>query len=83
MKQIENSYTILEQLMNEEHIFLNPRISFSMICSWLGADRKEMDALLRTELGLDGNGLLRRLRRSVPERLERKYGIRVGRKSFF
>ncbi|MDO5442968.1 MAG: hypothetical protein Q4G10_04800 [Bacteroidia bacterium] len=83
MKRIEHSYSILEMLLNEEHIFLNPRVSFSMICSWIGSDRSEMDDLLREELGLDGDELLLRLRNSVPDRLERKYSITVGRGPFF
>lgn len=83
MEKIENSYCLLERLLNEEHLFLNPRVSFSMICTWLDADRKEMDGLLREELGIGGDELLRRLRCSVPERLERKYGINVGWGPFF
>lgn len=83
MKQIENSYSLFEQLLNEEHLFLNPRVSFSMICAWLDTDRRGMDELLREDLGIGGDELLRRLRSSVPERIERKYGIRVGRGPFF
>lgn len=83
MEQIENSYRVLEQLLNDEHVFLNPRVSFSMICSWLKTDTKEMDVFLMNELGLGGDELLRRLRGSVPERLERKYGILADRGPFF
>ena len=82
MKLIENSYSILIELLNDEHLFLNPRVSFSMICSWLDVSRREMDMHLHAELGLNGDELLRRLRASVPERLERKYGISVGRRPF-
>ena len=83
MKALDENYSFFEKLMNEERLYLNPGLTFEIICGWLGADAGEMDGLLLQELGLDGEALLKSLRKSFPERLERKYGIRVEADLFF
>ncbi len=83
MKTLDENYSLFEKLMNEERLFLNPGLSFTTICGWLGADAGEMDGLLLQELGLDGEAVLRGMRKTIPERLKRKYGIRVEPDLFF
>lgn len=77
MKTLDEKFNCLEKLLDEEHVFLDPELSFATICGWLEADVGEMDAMLMRELGMDGDILLAGLRKSMPERLERKYGIRI------
>lgn len=83
MKTLEDCYSTLEKLLNEEQVFLNPSLSFKTICQWLGTCPEEMDRLLVSELGLGGDELLRSLRESFPGRLLRKYGINVPKEVFF
>lgn len=77
MKTLDEHYSLLETLLDEEHLFLNPGLSFATVCGWIGADADEMNRKLESELGFDGEGLLAELRKSMPERLERKYGIKA------
>lgn len=83
MNSIDDKYATLERLLCEEQIFLNPGIRFPEICSWLQTKETDMDGLVRRELGLGGEELLRLLRESFPGRLCRKYGINVPVDTFF
>ena len=76
MRTIEENYRLLEQLVDEENIFLDPAFSFGRVCRLLGAVREEMDAKLKAEVGLAGEELFSALRAGFPEHLERKYGLR-------
>ena len=76
MKTMYESYAVLEQLVNEERIYLDPAFSFGRVCRMLGVPRAGMDALLETELGMDGDSLFASLRAALPGRLERKYGLK-------
>ena len=75
MSTIDESYAVLEQLVNVERIFLDPDYPFGRVCWLLGVPRAEMDALLMRELGIDGASLFASLRAALPERLERRYGL--------
>jgi len=75
MSTIDESYAVLEQLVNVEKIFLDPDYPFDRVCRLLGVPRAEMDALLMRELGVDGAALFASLRAALPERLERRYGL--------
>ena len=75
MITIEESYAVLEQLVNVEKIYLDPDYPFDRVCRILGVARAEMDALLMRELGVDGAALFASLRAALPERLERRYGL--------
>ena len=75
MSTIDESYAVLEQLVNVEKIFLDPDYPFDRVCKFLGVPRAEMDALLMRELGVDGAALFASLRAALPERLERRYGL--------
>lgn len=75
MRTVEESYAVLEQLVDEERIYLDPDYPFDRVCRLLGVPRREMDALLLRELGVDGASLFASLRAALPERLKRKYGL--------
>ena len=77
MRTIEENYALLERLVDEERIYLDPSYTFGRVCRLLGARREEMDALLTAELGLGGEALFKALRAAFPERLERKYGLKI------
>ena len=79
MRTFEENYALLGQLVCEERIYLDPRYDFGSVCRLLGAGRREMDARLESELGLDGDALFAELRASFPALLESRYGLQ----SFF
>jgi len=76
MRTIEESYSLLEQLVNEENIFLDPRFSFAMVCRMIGVGKDDLDAVLRKEVGLDGDGLFSALRAGFLTHLGGKYGLK-------
>lgn len=76
MRTLDENYALLERLVNEERVYLDPMYDFGRVCRLLGVRRPEMDALLERELGLDGASLFAELRAALPERLERKYGLK-------
>ena len=76
MRTIEENYALLARLVNDVRIDLDPSFPFERVCRLLGTSRRDMDALLRRELGLDGDALFKSLRAALPERLERKYGLK-------
>jgi hypothetical protein len=76
MRTLDESYTLLEKLVDEEKVYLDPSYDFGRVCRLMGVRRTEMDALLVRELGLDGASLFASLRAALPERLERKYGLK-------
>ena len=76
MRTLEENYELLGQLVDVEKIYLDPSVPFERVCRMLGAPRADMDALLERELGLGGQELFVALRTALPERLERKYGLK-------
>ena len=76
MRTIEENYRLLERLVDEENIFLDPEFSFGRVCRLLGARRGEMDGKLKAEIGLEGDEFFSALREGFPDHLERKYGLR-------
>lgn len=83
MKTPAECISILEMLLDEEHLFLNPDITFSVLCSWMEVPEQEMNSFLGRELGVCGDELLSALRLSMKERLGRKYGVIVPAEAFF
>lgn len=75
MRTLEDSYDLLEKLVNEERIYMDPGVTFHGICVLMDAPEGDLDRLLRSELGVGGDGLLTRLRQGVAERMKRKYGL--------
>ncbi len=76
MRTLEENYALLERLVNDENIYLDPSFPFDRVCRLLDVRRRDMDSLLRRELGVDGDALFKSLRAALPERLERKYGLK-------
>lgn len=76
MRTIEENYRLLERLVDEENIFLDPEFSFGRVCRLLGARRGEMDGKLKAEIGLEGDEFFSALREGFPDHLERKYCLR-------
>lgn len=76
MRTLEENYDLLEILVNEERIYLDPSFTFARVCRMLEVSRARMDALLMRELGTDGASLFASLRAALPERLGRKYGLK-------
>lgn len=83
MKTPAECLPVLEMLLDDEHLFLNPGITFSALCSWMEVPEQEMNSILERELGVCGDDLLSSLRRSMLERLGRKYGMIVPAEVFF
>lgn len=52
MRTLEENYDILEKLLDDEKVFMNPAVTFADICGWLGARKCDMDGLVMRELGL-------------------------------
>lgn len=76
MRTIDENYVLLEQLVNEEKIYLDPAFPYVRVCRLLGVGTREMDAVLERELGLCGDELFAALRGGFAAGLERKYGIK-------
>ena len=77
MKTFEEQYALLEQLLDEEKIYLVKGVSFADLCLALGADRQEMDAHIKQELGMDGEALMETFRQRDCERWEAQYGLHI------
>lgn len=72
-KSLMKSYEIFSRLLHEDKIFMDPSLSFSIICRWIGADRRRLDKLIKNELGLSGMEMIRAFRAIEMERIAEKY----------
>ena len=59
MRTLEENYDLLDRLVSDEKIYLDPSFPFERVCRLLGVRRRDMDALLQRELGLDGDTLFK------------------------
>lgn len=64
-------------LLEREKVHMDPCLSFSDICIWIGADPQEADAFLMEELGYHGDDILKAYRECSALYLESKYGIKL------
>lgn len=71
----EAHYEIFGRMLLEDKVYLDPSVTFDMICRWIGADRHLLDALVRRELGISGQALMRLYRAREPQRLVAKYAL--------
>lgn len=71
-------YEFFADLLLEDRIYLDPEVSFTRICRWMGADARQLDDYIRSELGLSGEALIRRYRQGEPARLQAKYARRAA-----
>jgi len=72
-KNIQQSYELFCRLMNEDHIFLIPSITFPLLCSALGVSASALDRAVFDELGLSGSQLIEHYRATYPRSLQVKY----------
>ncbi|MBR1405834.1 MAG: hypothetical protein IJ578_02725 [Bacteroidales bacterium] len=70
---LPEAYARLSDLLLQEKVHLDPALTFAGLCRRADAEPRAMDWLLRTELGLSGEGLLAALRSSDYADLARKY----------
>lgn len=74
-RSLTESYELFSRLLLEDKIFMDSNISFSLLCSWIGADRRKLDAYIKSELGCSGEGLMETYRAMEFERIADKYKI--------
>lgn len=67
-------YETLASLLIDDRVHMDTTVGFRKLCAWIGADFHDLDNLIREELGVSGEGLLRKLRKEDRRNLERKYG---------
>lgn len=72
----KRAYGIFADLLLEEKVYMDRRITFARLCRWLGVSRKGLDALVRKELGMSGKEVFRSLRKVDEERIRDKYMIK-------
>ena len=72
-------YETLASLLIDERVHMDATVGFRELCAWIGADAAALDQLVREELGLSGEALLRNFRKRERQSLERKYGA-LGQK---
>jgi hypothetical protein len=77
MYTLEENYSRLERLLNDEKIYLIPDLTFETLCSWLEVPPADLDNLTFQELGLTGQGLLDRYLKDWPGYFRKKYGIKL------
>ncbi len=70
---IDDYYEAFGRLLLEDKVYLDPDLSFHLLCKWLGADEKQLDARVQDELGVTGSALMRQYRAQEPGRLREKY----------
>ena len=74
--EINVAYEIFGRMMTEDKLYLSRRITFRRICRWLGVPRRNLDLMIRQELGMGGQELMRRYRGDDERSLREKYEIK-------
>ena len=74
--EINVAYEIFGRMMTEDKLYLSRRITFRRICRWLGVPRRNLDLMIRQELGMGGQELMRRYRGDDERSLREKYVIK-------
>lgn len=72
---IEKSFELFAALMEDEKVYMDPSLSFSSVCGWIGVPAEAMDAYLNENFGWCGSEVMSMYRRTVPLRFYEKYGI--------
>ncbi|MGM9740257.1 MAG: hypothetical protein ACI3ZP_06590 [Candidatus Cryptobacteroides sp.] len=70
------AYGIFGRMMTEDQLYFDRRISFRRICRWLEVSRRDLNALVKSELGMTGQDLIRKYRDDAERRLRDKYAIK-------
>ena len=66
------------RLMTEEHLYVDPTLSFSTVSHLLGVPKQELNRMLEKELGYSGEALIAHFRAQMNTRLRDIYGLSWG-----
>ncbi|MGM9742242.1 MAG: hypothetical protein ACI3ZC_04200 [Candidatus Cryptobacteroides sp.] len=72
----KRAYEIFADLLLEEKVHMDRRITFARLCRWLGTSRRGLDGIVHKELGMSGKEVVRSLRRAEERRIRDKYMIK-------
>ncbi|MGM9790753.1 MAG: hypothetical protein ACI3Y9_10710 [Candidatus Cryptobacteroides sp.] len=70
------AYGIFGRMMTEDKLYLDRRITFRRICRWLGVSWRDLNSLVKRELGMSGPELMRKYRENDEKSLRDKYAIK-------
>ena len=56
MRKLMEDYAAFERAMDEDRVYLD--LCFEEICAAIGADKKALDRLILSEIGVDGDSLI-------------------------
>lgn len=76
-RNTSEQYNLFSVLLLEEKVYLDPTLTFSDVCRWMGADETALSTMMAMELGTDGDSLMRRYREGELSRLREKYDIDI------
>ncbi|MGN0194921.1 MAG: hypothetical protein ACI4AE_00505 [Candidatus Cryptobacteroides sp.] len=76
-RNTSEQYNLFSVLLLEEKVYLDPTLTFSDVCRWMGADEAALSTMMAMELGTDGDSLMRRYREGELSRLREKYDIDI------
>lgn len=61
-RTINEYYELISKILLENKVYMDPTLTFSRLCQYIGADPKSLDALILSEMGLSGDELMHRYR---------------------
>lgn len=70
-------FEIFASLLENEKVYMDPEVTFGMMCGWLKVDPGDMDRFLMSELGYSGDDILKAYRGGTASYFEEKYGIEL------
>lgn len=79
-KKLDMESDVLElfvSLLEQEKVYMNPDVSFCMICGWIKTSPEEMDSILLREFGYSGDDILKVYRDGIALHFMEKYGIKL------
>ena len=71
-----DAYGIFGQMMTGDLLYLDPKITFRCICRWLEVSPRDLNSIVKSELGMTGQELIRKYRDDEERRLRNKYAIK-------
>jgi hypothetical protein len=74
MSAKERFFAAFEQMMDEDKIYIDPRVDFRKICYMAGTRPEVLDRILSRELGMKGSEILSVYRSQYQDMLLKKYG---------
>ena len=76
-RNTSEQYNLFSVLLLEEKAYLDPTLTFSDVCRWMGAGERALSTMMAMELGTDGDSLMRSYREGELSRLREKYDIDI------